>query len=284
MWISICVGLAIFMVAVAAGSTDNRHLGRNKKQGEWLFTHGFHKVYDAFFEKSDPVLIGTKLGLVFDKYMRNCRILRTTPDLKKEVSMRFTGTVAFGISLIAAVLANTYWVALIGLALYYCLGPQTTRKVEKLANKRRKQLADQLPRFIDLFQTAIGIGMPVETAIKVTAQNIPCVVSEELLLVTAETELGAKSWQQALEHVAIRYEVDVFSDFVLSLTTAYEKGIPIAETVLHKSAEIKQLNLLDAKERAAKLSNTILVPVMIFKVLPLLAIMLIPIIMQISAM
>ena len=48
--------------------------------------------------------------------------------------------------------------------------------------------------------------------------------------------------------------------------------------------EIKQSNLLEAKERAAKLSNTVLLPVMVFKILPLLIIMLIPIMMQINSM
>ena len=100
----------------------------------------------------------------------------------------------------------------------------------------------------------------------------------------AETELGAKSWQRALEEVALKYDVGVFSDFVLTLVAAYEKGIPIAETVVRKSSEIKQSNLLEAKERAVKLSNTVLLPVLIFKILPLLAIMLIPIMQQISSM
>lgn len=71
-------------------------------------------------------------------------------------------------------------------------------------------MANELPRFIDLFATAAQIGIPVESAIKTTAKEIPCIVSEELLMVMAETEIGAKSWQRALEEVALRYDVGVF--------------------------------------------------------------------------
>ena len=37
----------------------------------------------------------------------------------------------------------------------------------------KQQMAADLPRFIDLFSTAIEIGVPVENAIKTTAQKCP---------------------------------------------------------------------------------------------------------------
>lgn len=284
MWEAYGIGLSAFFFVVAAGSFSDQRRKRNRDPDEWLFTRGFEKIYDAIFGTKDPAHVVGKLGLPYDKYLTNCRVIRHTPNLKEAAGMRLTGVTLLGIALVLTVLLQAVWAAFIGIGLYLCLGPLQTRRTEQQAAKRRHQLAEDLPRYIDLFKTALEVGMPVESAIKMTAQEIPCVVSEELLLATAETELGAKSWQQALEQVALRYQVDVFSDFVLNLTTAYEKGVPIAQIVAQKSSDIKQMNLLSAKERSAKLSNTILVPVMIFKILPLLAIMLIPIVMQISNM
>lgn len=283
MWIAISTGISVFLFALAALGGAARQMGRHT-DGEWLFSRFFEKIYDAFFSKDDPKQIAAKLGASVDKYMRNCRIIQREPNWKKETGMRMIGIFCFCVSMLAAIIVRNIAVAVLGIIPLLFLGPYQEQQVTKEAKVKRQLMANDLPRFIDLFSTAIEIGIPVETSIKTTAQNIPCVVSEELLLIMAETELGAKSWQQALEEVALKYDVSVFSDFVLALVAAYEKGIPIAEIVTRKSSEIKQSNLLEAKERAAKLSNTVLLPVLVFKILPLLAIMLIPIMQQISSM
>lgn len=283
MWIAISTGASVFLFVIAILGGASRKMGR-EQAGDWLFSDFFQKIFDAVFGKMDPQEKASKLGMSYEKYIRNCRILRVEPDWKKEAGMRSVGIFSFVLSVLIAIVLRQIFVAILGIFILFGLGPYQEQCVAKQAKARRQQMAEDLPRFIDLFATAVEIGVPVERAIKTTAQDIPCVVSEELLLVMAETELGAKSWQRALEEVALKYDVPVFSDFVLALIAGYEKGIPISEIVVRKSAEIKQSNLLEAKERAAKLSNTILLPVMVFKIIPLLAIMLIPIMLQISSM
>lgn len=283
MWVAVSTGLSVFLFTIAFLGSASRSMGR-QVQEEWLFSHFHEKIYDAFFSEGDPSETVGKLGMSREKYLRNCRVLRVTPDWKKEAGMRMTGIFLLGLSFCIALLLKNIIVAVLGVGVFFAMGPYQEQRMANRAKEKKKKLADELPRFIDLFATAAQIGIPVESAIKTTAQEIPCIVSEELLLVMAETEIGAKSWQRALEEVALRYDVGAFSDFVLALVTGYEKGIPISEIVARKSMEIKQGNLLEAKERAAKLSNTVLLPVMIFKILPLLAIMLIPIMVQISSM
>lgn len=283
MWVVVSTGFSVFLFTIAFWGSASRNMGR-QVQEEWLFSHFYEKIYEAFFSGKDPRETVGKLGMSQEKYLRNCRVLRITPDWKKEAGMRMTGIFLLCLSICIALLLRNIIVAVLGVGLFFAMGPYQEQRMVNRAKEKKKELAAELPRFIDLFATATQIGIPVESAIKTTAQEIPCIVSEELLLVMAETEIGAKSWQRALEEVALRYDVGVFSDFVLALVTGYEKGIPISEIVARKSMEIKQGNLLEAKERAAKLSNTVLLPVMIFKILPLLAIMLIPIMMQISSM
>ena len=283
MWIAIGTGISVFLLVITVLGGATRQMGRQTDE-KWLFSRFFEKIYDAVFPHSNPQKMAAKFGASEDKYIRNCRIIRKQPNWKREAGMRLVGIFCFALSVLVAVLLKNIIVALLGIVLLLFLGPYQEQQVAKQAKARKQQMAADLPRFIDLFSTAIEIGVPVENAIKTTAQNVPCVVSDELLLIMAETELGAKSWQRALEEVALKYDVGVFSDFVLTLVAAYEKGIPIAETVVRKSSEIKQSNLLEAKERAVKLSNTVLLPVLIFKILPLFAIMLIPIMQQISSM
>ena len=143
-------------------------------------------------------------------------------------------------------------------------------------------MVEELPRFIDLFGTALMIGLPVEEAILTTAKSLPdSLLAREFLNAIAETRLGVYDWQAALEKMSRKYEVDVLSDFSLDLINSYNKGVPIADAVARKSKDIKQSNLLTMKERATKLTSTILLPVLGFKVLPLLALLCIPVIGQI---
>lgn len=284
MWIAYLVSAAVFLICIGiGGSSGTRKMGRITSE-EWLFSHGFEKVYAAVYGNADPEQKIQKLGISYDKYLKNCRLLRINPNWRKEAGKRLIGIFVLVISFLISIVIGNIAPAIIGVALFLFMGPYQEQKLSKCANEARKQMADTLPHFIDLFQTALEIGVPVESAIRITAINVPCLVSKELLLAMAETEIGAKDWQRALEEIALRYDVSVFSDFVLAIVASYEKGIPIAEIVARKSMEIKQINLLDAKERAARLSNTILLPVMVFKILPLLAIMLIPIMVQISSM
>ena len=135
-----------------------------------------------------------------------------------------------------------------------------------------------------MLHTALLVNMPVEQAIKVTSEHLKgTILAEEFNRALADTQLGASSWPVALEKLATDYEIDGLSDFVLDVVTAYNHGNSITEAVERQSKDIKRSNLLSLKEKASKLTNTILFPVLVFKILPLLAIMCIPIIYQLNA-
>ena len=243
MWIAYLVGAAVFLICIGiGGSSGSRKMGRITSD-EWLFSHGFEKVYVAVYGKADPEQKLQKLGISYDKYMKNCRLLRISPNWSKEAGKRLTGIFVMIVALLISIVIRNIAPAIIGVALFLFMGPYQEQKLAKCANTARKQMADELPHFIDLFQTALEIGVPVESAIRITAINVPCLVSKELLLAMAETEIGAKGWQCALEEIALRYDVSVFSDFVLAVVASYEKGIPIAERELKAKKILEDVGL-----------------------------------------
>ena len=72
------------------------------------------------------------------------------------------------------------------------------------------------------------------------------------------------------------------SDFVLNVSTSYSKGISIADTVSRKANDIRNTNLLKAKERAGKVTNTILLPMALFQLMPMIVFLIIPIMSELS--
>jgi tight adherence protein C len=114
-----------------------------------------------------------------------------------------------------------------------------------------------------------------------TAESIDGILSEELLKALVVTELGTSNWQDSLYDIAQKYEIDSFSDFVLDIVTAFQKGSDITESVERQSRNIKSSTLLGAKEQAAKVTSLILIPVVVFKMIPLMIILFLPVILQI---
>ena len=107
-------------------------------------------------------------------------------------------------------------------------------------------------------------------------------LSEEFKNAMTEMELGVSGWQQALERIAAKYDIETLSEFVMDTSTAYQKGVSIADTVTRKSKDIKQKHLLSIKEKAGKTTNTILIPMVIFQFLPMIAFILLPAFLQVS--
>lgn len=280
------IGIAV-IIACAVFFFTLFILGRQKKSvlttgnDTWLFDHFFTKLYDALFENKDPVQISKKLGLEYDKYMISCNIIDKTPDFKKETMMRIIALVLFFISIVLSAILFSFVPFLFGACAYLLLVSNVTRSAQRAAEAKKSALLLEFPRFIDMLLSALEVGFPIDVAIIQVSNNVPGIISNELKKSVAEMQIGAKSWKDALESIARKYEIDLFSDFVLDVTTAYDKGVSVTESVARKAYVIKQSALLRAKERVAKMSTSVLVPIVIFKIIPLLAIMMVPIVIQI---
>ena len=284
MIIPILTGVGVLLLVIGLGSSDNKSsltLGQEKDKSTWLWTNGAEKLYDAIFQNKDPATIAKKLGLEYDKYMLACAVSDRVPNIKKETMNRVIAFALFFAGIVVTMLTMNPFPIIIGITAYYMLIMMVVNGAQTQAKLRRKEITHDLPRFADLLHSALIIGIPIELALEMTAKNLECLLSSEIKQAIAVMKMGANDWQGALEELARKYEVDTFSDFVLDLITATKKGVPIVEAVARKSVEIKQDGLYTAKEKVSKMTNQILLPVAIFKILPLVALLMIPVVMQI---
>lgn len=278
--LTVCIlyGIAVAaIVLLAGGKPAKNRLGGNDG---WLFDNIFEKLYGVFFGDADAVGISKAFGLEYDRYMVDCAVIGKTPNLKKECMMRVIGTVAFAVGVVLTVILRSVFPMLIGIAAFAALASVVPRSAHSSAERKKQRMITEMPRFVDLFLSALEINLPIEQAIQETAENVPCLLSEELKAAFAATKLGAKNWQQALEAIARKYEIDQLSDFTLNVITAYNKGVSVTDAVARESYAIRQTALLTAKEKTAKMSSQILFPLLVFKILPLLVLLMVPIMLQ----
>ena len=285
--LSILIALTLITIILALAILADEHskkkiVSRDLDKNDWLFHNFPEKVYSLLWKDEIPEDIATKFGFDVEQYYVDCRICEETPNLKK-----IMGYFAIGIFLTLVSFALIIPVGLAAVCFGFIIFAMCTmmpkRKVSKRAEEYRIQVENELPRFLDILQTEIDVGIPMEQAIYLTASNIDGRLSEDFLKSLSEVELGLDGWQQALQRLSEKYEIDTLSDFVLDIITSFSKGVDISERVTAMTKEIRQSHLLTQKERAGKLQSSIVLPIMVLKVAPLMLFMLIPSIVAITS-
>lgn len=285
LFISLCMGAAIliFIIFLTAMqySKSNKHsvYGKNNPD-DWLFHNFYLKVYSAFFGIKEPEDVAIKLGINIEKYYKNCQLTRTRPNAKRLIVNTIYGFAAFLVSILLSLLVSPAFAAL-GVFLFFYLVFFEQQRLNSKAEEMKEQVAAELPRFLDILQTELIVGLPIETSIYIICEKFDSLISREFLEALNEMELGISGWQQALEKVAAKYDIETLSDFVLDVSTSYMKGISITDSVVRKTKEVKETHLLNIEERAGKATNTMLIPMAIFQFIPLIVLIMFPTMIQI---
>lgn len=286
--ISLISAIGIFLItvfiAVIKDEIDNKNARNKRPDNEWLFSRWDEKLYDALFSKTPPEKMLKSLGVELEDYIKDCNVLNAEKiPLKKLAADKIIGIFVMFVGLFVLLVSGVkgIFIFAIFLALGYLLYEGDVKKIHKKATEKRNKLENELPRFLDLLQTALYVNMPVSESIIVTSKYLKnTIISEELMKSMADSTLGTVSWQKSLQDVAIKYEVDVFSDFVQYLITGYEKGLPIYDVVKRQSEEVKRVTTFKAEEKANKINSSILIPIAIYKLFPMLLLAMYPILLQ----
>ena len=277
--ISCLLAIGLFCIVFLIVSERGR---RTTLQGQWLFDNFFENLTDSFFKEEDLNKVARKLSVATDKYFFNCAITRQKAQIKKVIGTRIFAIAIVVLSVAIGFLMQSWGVVIIGAIAALLLFVYLPMKADIDAKKRKEAIRMDLPRFMDLLKTALQIGLPVDQAIEITARHIDCMLSDEMLAALTEAKMGTQSWQLALQKLAQQYEIDDLSDFILDIIVAFDKGISIFDVVSKKAASMKQSRLLGAKEKAARLTSIIVLPMFAFKIVPLLLIMMLPLVLAID--
>ena len=248
---------------------------------EGLFSGGDASLYTLFC-KGDPECAVRKLGVDTERMKKNCAIAGLPYQPECLISRLAVGALLLAAG--AALGFFVHWsIGVAGVLGFFLVFYIPYKRPEYIATKRKHEMIDEIPRFIDMLETALRVGLPIAEAITITAKHLKgTTIAKEFLSSVAEMQIGAYSWQQALERLADKYEIDVFSDFVMDIVTAYEKGVSVQQSVSNKNREIKLTRSLQIKSNAQRMNSTILLPITVFKLLPLLAIIGIPLFLQLQ--
>ncbi|QRM27651.1 type II secretion system F family protein [Microvirga sp. VF16] len=149
--------------------------------------------------------------------------------------------------------------------------------------KRQEAIRRSWPNALDLLLICVECGMSIESALRKVAEEIgtQCPeLAEELSLTTAELSY-LQDRRKAYENLAERTGLDGVKGVVTSLIQAEKYGTPLSHSLRVLAQENRDMRMSDAEKKAAALPPKLTVPMIMFFLPVLFAIIITPAVIQI---
>ncbi len=154
--------------------------------------------------------------------------------------------------------------------------------IKNLATKRRETLNYVLPEGLDLLTICVEAGLSIDAAFRRVSKEMEHSMPE----LAAEFEMTAieltylPDRQQALENLAERSDSQAVAALVNALRQTEKYGTPLAGSLRVLSQEFRQTRASKAEEKGARMPALMTVPLMVFILPTLIAVLLAPAIMS----
>lgn len=152
------------------------------------------------------------------------------------------------------------------------------------ATKRKESIQRAWPDALDLMLICVESGMSVEAAFRRVADEIgtqSVELAEEFVLTNAELSF-LQERKQAYENLAARTGLDTVKSVTQALVQAERYGTPVAHALRVLSAESRDMRMNAAEKKAAALPPKLTVPMILFFLPVLFAVILGPAGIQVS--
>ncbi|MQW87745.1 type II secretion system F family protein [Sinorhizobium saheli] len=150
--------------------------------------------------------------------------------------------------------------------------------------KRQLAIRRSWPDALDLLLITVESGMGIEGAFRKVGEEIAVQspeIAEEILLTTAELSY-LQDRRQAFQNLGLRTGVDGVRAVVTSLIQAEKYGTPVGQALRVMAQENRDMRMTDAEKRAAALPPKLTVPMILFFLPVLFAVIVTPAAIQIA--
>jgi len=157
--------------------------------------------------------------------------------------------------------------------------------VKNLVGKRQKSIRRAWPDALDLLLICVESGMGIETAFRKVSEEIgpqSMELAEEISLTTAEMSYLADR-RKAYENLGMRTGLEGVKAVVTSLVQSEKYGTPLAHSLRVLAQENRDMRMMEAEKKAAALPPKLTVPMILFFLPVLFAVIITPAALQVMA-
>ena len=156
--------------------------------------------------------------------------------------------------------------------------------LKNMISKRQQSIRRAWPDALDLLLICVESGMGIETAFRkvseeIGSQSIP--LAEELSLTTAELSY-IQDRRKAYENLGERTGLDGVKGVVTSLIQAEKYGTPVGQSLRVLAQENRDMRMAEAEKKAAGLPPKLTVPMILFFLPVLFAVIVTPAAIQVA--
>ena len=154
--------------------------------------------------------------------------------------------------------------------------------LKRLIRKRQRQITIGLPDALDLTVVCVEAGLPLDQALMRVGEDLKYAhpeLREEFYLANLEMRAG-KPRAEALRNLATRTGVDDVRLLVAALVQTDRFGTSISQALRMYSDALRTERRRRAEEQAAKTATKMVIPLVVFALLPLLFVTLGPALIQ----
>ncbi|PLX37960.1 MAG: type II secretion system protein [Hyphomicrobiales bacterium] len=158
--------------------------------------------------------------------------------------------------------------------------------ISNVIQKRQLSIRRAWPDALDLMLICVESGMSIEAGFRKVSEEIGVAsvpLAEELTLATAELSY-LEDRRQAYENLAIRTGLDGVKAVTTALIQAERYGTPLAQSLRIMADENREMRMAEAEKKAAALPPKLTVPMIVFFLPVLFAVIMGPAIIQIMNM
>ncbi|MDP1964273.1 MAG: type II secretion system F family protein [Reyranella sp.] len=151
--------------------------------------------------------------------------------------------------------------------------------------KRQKEIRRGWPDALDLILICVEAGMGIERAFQKVSQEMgaqSAILADELSLTTAELSYLPER-RKAYENLALRTGLDSVKGVVTSLVQAEKFGTALGPALRVLAAENRSIRMNEAEKKAATLPPKLTVPMIVFFLPVLFAVIITPAVIKISS-
>ncbi|ASY65499.1 Type II/IV secretion system protein TadC, associated with Flp pilus assembly (plasmid) [Sinorhizobium sojae CCBAU 05684] len=158
--------------------------------------------------------------------------------------------------------------------------------IRNKTTKRQQAIRRSWPDALDLLLITVESGMGIESALRKVGEEVGAQspeVAEEVLLTTAELSY-LQDRRQAFENLGLRTGVEGVRAVVTSLIQAEKYGTPLGQALRVMAQENRDMRMSEAEKKASALPPKLTVPMIVFFLPVLFAVIIAPAAIQIAAM
>lgn len=158
--------------------------------------------------------------------------------------------------------------------------------LKNLADNRRTKIMSSFPDSLDMMLICVESGMSIEMALQRVGQEIATAsveLAEEFSLTTAELSYLPER-RMAYENLARRTNHPGVKAVAMALTQAEKYGTPVGQALRVMAKENRDLRLAEAEKKAASLPPKLTVPMIVFFLPVLFAVIIGPALIQVNQM